>query len=327
MREMVLNHASLQAANQYTAVEWLKDIATGMLALVVDGLAQKTLRMSRPAHETPYMLGWSLWDALQELRRGMPPEERRLIMALFGKSRPLTDVEPDIRDRFLGCEATTLPPEDGAPLVLCAITDGIAVGFPSGGWNCDQLTIRFTEMLDDGSIVEASKTIDNLALSAHARSICRRHLERQRDARRRCRNGAELWEVRQIAFPNLVFGPDVEGHIKKLGGTDLRMLVKKLEMLDALTAAWRNNKIPTPPGGDWDIAGVRDESDTVKNNPRFREERRFRSRRGSRKLYFLHTDFRVDKRIYFRYDDSHVPHKRKVEIGYVGKHLKLKTER
>ena len=30
MREMVLNHASLQASNQYTAVEWLKGMMDGM---------------------------------------------------------------------------------------------------------------------------------------------------------------------------------------------------------------------------------------------------------------------------------------------------------
>ena len=34
MREMVLNHASLQEPNQHIAVEWLKGMAAGMLVLV-----------------------------------------------------------------------------------------------------------------------------------------------------------------------------------------------------------------------------------------------------------------------------------------------------
>ena len=54
------------------------------------------------------------------------------------------------KNRFLGCEVETLSQEEGAPLLLCAITDGIAVGFPSGDWNRHWLTVRFTEMPDDG---------------------------------------------------------------------------------------------------------------------------------------------------------------------------------
>ena len=327
MREMVLNHASLQVFDLYTAVERLKDIAAGMAALVNADVTRAVLRTSRPIHETPRMFGWTLWDALLEWREDVdvPPEDRRLIMAMFSKSRTLTDVDPDIKDRLRGCyeeidcEEKTLPPEDGEPLLLCAITDWIAVGFPTDGWNRDQLTIRFDEMLDgdDGSIVEVPKTIDidNLALAAHARTICERRRQRQREARRRCRNGAELCEVWHIAFPNLVLGPDAEGHIAEMGGTDLRMLIEKLEMLDALTAAWRNNRAPAPPG--WKEAGVRDESETVKRASALREERRFRPRRGPRQLFFWHTDFRGDKRIHFRFDSS----KREVEIGYIGPHL------
>ena len=317
MREMVLNHASLLAPNQHTAVERLKDVTAGMLELVRDGIVRKTLRMSHPLHETHCMPDWSLWDALLELRRGQG--EFAFFASLASKLPLLSDIDQDIKGRFLGCEAKALPPEDGAPLVLCAITDGIAVGFPSDGWDRDQLTIRFNEMLPDGNIVEASEAIDNLTRSAHARSICERH----RAALRQCKNGVELWKAREAAFPNLVFGPDVEHHIAKLGGTDLRMLVEKLTMLDALTATWRANRGPAPPG--WDEAGVRNESETVRRmNPELREARRFRSRCGPPELFFWHIDFRGDKRIHFRFDDSHVPHKRKVEIGYIGKKLPTK---
>lgn len=320
MREMVLNHASLRAYDRPTAVDWLKGMAAGMAALVKDGVAQATLRMSRPMHETNCMPNWSLFEAYQALRQTGAREEYLFLMRLSTKAPLLSEVDQDIKGRFLGCEAQTVPPEDGEPLLLCAITDWIAVGFPTDGWIRNQLTIRFTEMLDgeDGSTLEVSKTIDidNLALSAHARAICERHHDRQRDDHRQCRNGVELWKVREQAFPNLVFGRDVKGHIAKLGGTDLQMLVEKLEMLDVLTAAWRNNRAAAPPGGDWDIAGVRDESETVKNNPRLSDKRLFRSRRGPREPYFLHTDFRGDWRIHFR-----CPRAYEVEIGYIGPHL------
>ena len=320
MREMVLNHASLRAYDRPTAIKWLKDIVRGMQALAEGGVAQKALWRGQDAHEIRCLPDWSLLDACIALQQDNARDERDFIMSmLFEDKRLLTDVDPGIKGYevvVVEREARTMPPEDGAPLALCSTTDWIAVGFPTDGWNRDQLTIRLTEILDDGNIVETSTIIDNLALHAHARAICERHHDCQRDDYRQCGNGAELWIVREQAFPNLVFGRDVKGHIAKLGGTDLQMLIDKLEMLDALTAAWRNTKIPAPPGGGWDIAGVRDESDTVKSNPRLSEKRWFRSRRGRWEQYFLHTDFRGDWRIHFR-----CPRAYEVEIGYIGPHL------
>ena len=243
MREMVLNHASLLAPNQHTAVERLKDVTAGMLELVRDGIVRKTLRMSHPLHETHCMPDWSLWDALLELRRGQG--EFAFFASLASKLPLLSDIDQDIKGRFLGCEAKALPPEDGAPLVLCAITDGIAVGFPSDGWDRDQLTIRFNEMLPDGNIVEVSETIDNLALHAHARSICQRH----RAALLQCKNGAELWENREKAFPNLKFGPDVERHLERLDMAVLQTVSSRLGSLDTWAGEGRTIGSTATPRG------------------------------------------------------------------------------
>ena len=314
MREMVLNHASLQAPNRYTAVEWLKGMVAGMVVLAKEDVVQKTLWMSRSEYETRFMPEWSLWDAFHELQRGGAryEHERRFIIELLDKrSRPLSEIDRDIgRCEVVGAggEAIMLSLKDSVPLRFCADSNAIAVGYPFDMWDCDQITVNG----------EVPKIIDNLTRSAHARSISERH----RPDPPQCKDGAELWENREKVFPNLVFGPEVEGHIAKLGGADLRMLVEKLAMLDALTDSWRNNRAPAPPG--WDEAGVRNESETVRRtNPELREARRFRSQDGTRQLFFWHIDFRGDKRIHFRFD----PHKREVEIGYIGPHLKLKTER
>ena len=249
MREMVLNHASLLAPNQHTAVERLKDVTAGMLELVRDGIVRKTLRMSHPLHETHCMPDWSLWDALLELRRGQG--EFAFFASLASKLPLLSDIDQDIKGRFLGCEAKALPPEDGAPLVLCAITDGIAVGFPSDGWDRDQLTIRFNEMLPDGNIVEASEAIDNLTRSAHARSICERH----RAALRQCKNGVELWKAREAAFPNLVFGPDVERHLERLDMAVLQTVSSRLGSLDTWAGEGRTIGSTATPRGAKKVEG------------------------------------------------------------------------
>ena len=44
MRELVLNDASIAAADQRTAMDWLVDIAKGMSLLVVKQVVQNTLR-------------------------------------------------------------------------------------------------------------------------------------------------------------------------------------------------------------------------------------------------------------------------------------------
>ena len=193
---------------------------------------------------------------------------------------------------------------------LCAITDGIAVGFPSNGWDRDQLTVRFNELSDDDIILEASETIDNLTRIAHARSICERH----RDVLRQCKNFAELWENRTIAFPHLVFGPDVE-----VNAADLQTVINKLTSLDDTAAKWRDIGGAVPP---W-MSKVTPESGSVMNNEKLREARRFRSHHGTRELFEWHARFGSGGRIHLRFD----PRTFEVEIGYIGKKLPTKLFR
>ena len=313
MREMVLNHASLGSPDQHTAVGWLKDVTAGMTLLVRDKIAEPSLRMRQSLWENLCLPNWSLWDALQELRKGGARDEFAFFSRLASKVPLLSDIDQEVADRFLACEAETLPPEDGEPLVLCAITDGIAVGFPSDAvWDCDQLTIRFNEMLPDGNIGEASEMIDNLTRSAHAQPICRRHRAR---LRHRFTNFRSLWKDKEQAFPNLIFGPDVERHLERLNTGDLQVVVKRLVSLDESAGEWRVTGGTMP---SW-TCNVTPESQPVMNDSRLREERRFRSHRGTRELFELHARFGSGGRIHLRID----PSSREVEIGYIGPHLPL----
>ena len=311
MREMVLNHASLGSPDQHTALVWLKDVTEGMTLLVRDKIAERSLRMRQPLPETLCLSNWSLWDALQELKKGGARDEHLFFVRLASKVPLLSDIDQEVADRFLACEAETLPPEDGEPLVLCAITDGIAVGFPSDAvWDCDQLTIRFNEMLPDGNIGEASEMIDNLTRSSHAQPICERHSASLRD---QLPNSRSLWKDKEQAFPNLIFGPDVERQIERLN--TLKRVVQCLESLDKSVGEWRVTGGAMP---SW-TCEVTPESQSVMNDPRLREERRFRSHRGTRELFELHARFGSGGRIHLRID----PSSRKVEIGYIGPHLPL----
>jgi hypothetical protein len=309
---MVLNHASLRASDQHTVVNYLKDVAVGMSTLVRDGVVQKLLRMSQSIYETHCHADWSLFDACQELQRSGARDEYVFFMSLSAKVPLLSDAGCDVADRFLACEAKTLPPGDGEPLVLCAITDGIAVGFPSDPiWDRDQLAVDFDELMLDESLIEASEMVDNLTRSVHALPICERH----RADIRQFNDFAELWRTRKEAFPNLAFGPDVERQVQVLNPAVLSAVVKRLASLDESSGEWSvtGGAIPS-----WKC-NVTPESGSVMNNAALREARRFKSHRGSRELFEWHARFGGGGRIHLRFDS----HAREVEIGYIGQHLPL----
>ena len=313
---MVLNHASFAAPNRHIAVEWLREVTTGMTQLAQQRIAESSLRMCRPHAEIYCMPDLSLFDALQEMLKFGAREEYILFSRLSSKIPLLLDVGSNVRDRFRSCEAKTLPPPDGDPLVLAAITNGISVGFPSEPlWDKHQILVVFDEMLPDETIQEASEIVDNLTRSAHVQPIGDRHRDRIRDGLREFRDGAALWRNRQEAFPNLAFGPDVENHLAKLDPGLLGTIVNKLSSLDESGAKWRELRGAIP---SW-RSKVTDESESVKNNDTLREARRFRSQDGSRQLFTWHARYGSSGRIHLRFE----PHFYELEIGYIGPHLPL----
>ena len=314
MREMILNHASVASAGWRDALEFLPDLADGIAQLVRDGAAQATLRMSQSLHETRWPNEGSLFKAFLEIKRRGARDQSLFLLRLSEKAPLLSALEPDVTDRFQRCEATTLPPNDGAPLVLCAITDAIAVGFPSEpAWDCDRLRIEFLEMLEDGACENAQEEIDNLGRADHAVAI----IDRRRDRLRLdCSAMVELWDRREELFPHLSFGPDVEDHLAELNPGLLSTLVNRLADLDDSAAAWPDAGGAEPP---W-TCRVTDESKSVKEKQKWRDARRFRSATGGPQPFLWHARFGDAKRIHLRFDAS----KGEIQIGYVGPHLPTK---
>ena len=314
MREMVLNHASVVADDRRIAVVWLKDIVVGMSQLVNSGVVATVLRMKQSEYETSCVGNWTLNDAYQELRR-QDERDAYLFLRRLGSKVPLIeDVGADVKDRFLRCGERSLSSPDGDPLVLCAITDWIAVGFPSdSAWDSDQITVSFEELLPDGDFQEACETIDNLTRQKHAPQICDRHRQRVLQGFQDFRDGAAMWESREEAFPNLMFGPDVEGQITDLNTGHLGTVVNRLVSLDSSALAWQETGGASPP---WESL-VTNESTTVRNDRRLSEQRRFRSQDGTSHLFMWHARFGSGGRIHLRFDAE----SRTVEIGYIGSHL------
>ena len=315
MRELVLNDASIAAADQSTEIDWLADIAKGMSSLVINQVVQNTLRTSRPLQEIHYRGNSSLWDAIFALKQQGLVDEHRFLMRSGVKSPLIHELGQNIKDRFLACEGRTFPSPEGDPLVLCAISDGIAVSFPSDSvWDRNLIKVDFYELKDDGSgevsEEETFEEIDNLARSGHTPPIYERH---RQSLRGQITSAEGLWDNRKQAFPNLLFGPDTEDHLTKINTGDLGTIVGKLASLNAAAAEW-----PDVGGGvpQWKTK-VTNESESLQNDAKKREKRRFRSYDGTSQLFLWHARFGDSGRIHLRFD----PSSHEVEIGYIGPKL------
>ncbi len=311
MREMILNHASLDAPNKRAALGWLKGMAAGMSALLCEKVVSSHLRMQESQDEIHCLPNWTLAEAYRELRHEGARDEYLFLVRLSSKVPLLSDVSEKVISRFRGCEDRTLPAGTGDPLVLCAITDGVAVGFPSDStWVRDELTVTFDELLYDGEIETAVESIDNLTRECHACSICARH---RQNVRHKIGSPTDLWQSRESAFPNLLFSSDVETQLNSLQLSLLQIVVKRLIGLDESVGEWRRQRTAMP---RW-RSKITSESRSVVVDNSLRSARRFRSIGGNFELFMWHARYGSAGRIHFRVDGSRF----EIEIGYIGNKL------
>ena len=228
MRQMVLNHASIVDSDPDHAPEWLKDVALGLRELITTGVSSlnQGLRMSEKGCAVYYSMLYGESDA-----RRMPDtrDEFEFLAGLAAQVPLLRDNDDDLKDRFSRCQEKSLSPEDGNPLLFCVFTEGIAVGFPSDRiWDCDEVTVRFDELLPEDAIEESCETIDNLTRSTHATLIHQRHMSAQRQVT----SPNAFWNAREEAFRNLKFIPEVGGQLTNLNSTAWSKVTKALNRME-----------------------------------------------------------------------------------------------
>ena len=131
MREMVLNQASLRAQDKAQVKDWLVDLIVGMGQLIHDKCVQASLRTSSPHEEICCLPDYSLSSAVRILQQSDARDQYLFFVRLTTKVPLLSDVSQEVVDRFCLCEMQEIQPEESEPLILCAIQNWIAVGFPS----------------------------------------------------------------------------------------------------------------------------------------------------------------------------------------------------
>ena len=308
MREMVLNHASLVSPDEHTCLRWLRDIAVGMAKLITRNAVDRSLRSSVPLEEIWCLPSYSFRDAMYSLR-ATARDESLFLLGLTTKAPLLVGLSATAKSQFLTCETVSLSPDDGEPLLICAIQNWISVSFPSKpDWEQNTLTLRFRELLPSNKWRDGQEVIDNLACTEHAATICERH-------RARVFNNLtpiQQWERRDEAFPHLLFGLDVDDRVRESG--QLSVILQRLHRLNDDAAAWQKIGGPRPP---W-TSDVTPESRGTMSDPRLNSTRRFSSHDGTSKLFEWHAKF-GSMRIHLTFDAA----SRTLEIGYVGPHLPL----
>ena len=309
MREMVLNHRSLASPDEHTCFDWLRDLAVGMSVLTGQGIVQSGLRVCRPVHEIWCLQGYSLFDAIVSMK-ATAREEHSFLLTLVSKAQTLRiGLDATVKERFLMCETTSLSPDDGEPLLLCAIQDWIAISCPSApDWELDTLNVTFRELLRDDEWQDTQQTIDNLAYASHATQIVGRHRERVLSAL----TPGQQWDQRETVFPHLLFGLDVDDNVRESG--HLTVILSRLQRLNNSAAFWKKNGGPIPP---WS-SDVTPESGSTMSDPKLSAKRIFRSHDGTLRLFGWHAKF-SSMRIHLIPD----PASRTIEIGYIGPHLPL----
>ena len=321
MRQFVLNHASLVGKSQADVVPLLRDVVDGMTMLVSKNVARPILSAYTENPQIrcpdPMSLNDFIWSDALEI------EFRIFLSGVISKISLLDNLEENYKDRFIGCEylsssssegkSISLTSDEGAPLVLCAVTDWIATGFATNDWDCEQIVVHFNELMDDGSTKKVSEKIENLTRPHHAKLIYKSHYTQLQQQLSK----ESFGEYKNLAFPCLMFGQNVDKYIIDIQVQEFSTVVKKLKLLDEICEEWRmgSDSFPEFP------RDFSQESESVRNDPKLYKKRTFVSSDGTSEIFEWHARFGSSGRIHFRILED----KKKIEIGYIGPHLPTKN--
>lgn len=309
MREAVLNSEglSVQFASRDDALDALDSVATGLLLLSKRNHIARHLWMK----EQPYAIAVCPETSLTDLFRDYldRSKDKARFMLQLATRCPIDDgIEAADLGNFLDEEVDGLP--QCTDLLWCAISGTkLSVSLsPNNEWHRNPLSLR---LVRDGahartvdvenvfSLVSAQDTADRLNVAELA-SI----------------SPDELWNRRADLFPSLVFGLDVEKQLKAIGTELFASAVSRLVDLNTSAADWDATCSPTPTY----FCKVTGESGPTMNQ--YGGERVYRSSTGQHATYEKHARLHNGGRIHF----LEISEQSTIEIGYIGKHLRIVSE-
>jgi len=209
---------------------------------------------------------------------------------------------PSLERAFAGVLAA------GTDALICAVMDFTLVGLlRSDLWNFDRA----------GFISEtAILAFDHVADVPHAQAIRQRRLAGLSDAL----TVRSFWRLKEMVFPNLLFGVDVENNINVFSATLMPLMFKRLSELNSRAGVWRESAAGEFPDGP---TKIKPESPETMN--RYGTRRNFRGYDGVIRTFEDHLRIDGLHRIHV-YMHGTERNERKLEIGYIGRHLPTMTD-
>jgi len=314
MPDYVLNQASLVPLFEdiQLAQDELAELLQALAALDDGPEALPRFRSLNDPWATPLVEGSDQSISMGEVANTFYGTDRHDLAAYFDSLGRMSPPDADVNDEaiieYLSLELEQsavnhelcfpLASEASSDTILCTVTGAILVGFPrQNKWQFDHLAF---------SSGEQEYTIDHASSADHSRSVLNRRIVgiQQQITQR------NFWELKNRAFPFLDFGRDVEAQIHSFDGGLLNLLFFRLTDLNHRCAEWQATGI-FPVG----LPAIVPESGATMAT--YGNARSFRDSAGNRCSFEEHI--RVDRlfRVHLKKDEN----SRRIEIGYIGRHL------
>ena len=180
-------------------------------------------------------------------------------------------------------------------------------------WKSDSIAGNYLFLNQNGEIKSESRTIDNISTITQERNIVNFQREKMLEG---ISSGQDLWEAREKLYPNLILCDNVKDQLYQDSEKfHILAVMKRLQCLQNYFSQYHEIYNPNELGFD-----ARTESESVKNNPKLKNDRKFRLPDGTEVYFFDHISFTgkyTGGRIYFLPDCKN----QRCHIGYIGQHL------
>ncbi len=296
----------------------MDDMVRGM-ALVMDGRVAEILSLDVAG----------LWQI--EIARGYNvamwlrnahPDVRALVMGMAARTDFPEEAGSALNDRFqlsefhLSEQANSVCPADARGLGAAYLLRGVGLSLATEPrWDAAVVSLRHRWLeWSDGDSRTREETIEvfNVSRPDKAGDVRKRVLRRDQG---RVNDLDDLVARKERCFPHLSFGVEVDRQIRGLPPASLSLLVRKLVKLDDACRRWRGDDESRYPR----ISDCRPESESTMQ--RYGHLRVFRDEKGGERTYRRHVSLTRAYRIHLRIQHDG----KKIEIGYVGKHLPTST--
>jgi hypothetical protein len=265
---------------------------------------------------------WSEWMSTDGARPENADLKRAFLSVASASASPLLQSE-DERALGLGCECRL----DGRAGSLRALASAHCLDAPltshatRAPWDITPIAVEVDDLDPAGHLRTARHGLLNLhslpALDEHRAELLARRDKLLQDA-------VDLWRQRGTLFPDLVFCPGVEQNLRPwpYGAGLLARVRNALSELQRFVSDWRDGLHfqYTFDALRAYLPSLSDESDTVKSDPVLAAFRKFRDEKGTSGFYYHHIKLQQGFRIHYLPDGG----AKRIRIGYIGKHLKLK---